>query len=59
MNFYRNLKELKQALKSLPKNAQVWRGDDGSYSVGDTFPMDVEEGKTEYREAGKVKEYRH
>lgn len=58
MKFFRNFKELKAVIKSLPKNEPVWRGEDGSYAVGRTFPANVEEGGTEYVEAGKVEEYR-
>lgn len=59
MKFYRNADEFLAEIASLNSDDQVWRGEDGSYAVGDTFPIEVEEGGVEYIEAGKVSEYKH
>lgn len=58
MKFFNSIKDLVMSMASLfIGNETVWRGEDGSYAVGDTFPIDVEEGETEYIEAGTVSEY--
>ncbi|MCA9980029.1 MAG: hypothetical protein KDD89_04335 [Anaerolineales bacterium] len=58
MKFFDNLPQLLDD-NSLVDNEQVWRGADGSYAVGNTFPADAEEGETDYIEAGTVGEYRN
>ena len=58
MKFFQSVKDLVNQIQETSDNAQVWRGADGSYAVGDTFPIDVEEGETEYTEAGKAEEYK-
>ncbi|MCA9980454.1 MAG: hypothetical protein KDD89_06470 [Anaerolineales bacterium] len=58
MKFFTNLSELLND-NSLSDNEQVWRGEDGSYAVGNTFSAEAEEGETDYTEAGVVGEYRN
>jgi hypothetical protein len=58
MEFFNSAVKFLESLKSLNDNDDVWRGEDGSYAVGSCFPIEVEEGETEYIEAGKVEEYK-
>jgi hypothetical protein len=58
MKFFNTIRDMMKALSNLPPRATVWRGEDGSYAVGESFPLEYEDDpSTEYVEAGKVDEY--
>jgi hypothetical protein len=60
-----NLKQLEQIASGIgnggvaqfDENETVWRGDDGSYCIGEFSEFDEDE-QTQYVEAGTVGEYR-